>query len=145
MKIHPGQRSPGMSQAVSKSKSDARSASFADVLAQASQTPRTEQPAAASPAAPILRPATAAPGELYQTTQRALDAMERYQHLLADGGVNLRTVEPAVRALEHEIAGLGPLMEATPEDHPVLQVARQTLVTAAKEIARFDRGDYIGD
>ncbi|RJQ83026.1 MAG: hypothetical protein C4519_07570 [Desulfobacteraceae bacterium] len=142
MKIHPGDPLPGIPGSVPKAKDGSRSPAFGEVFTKTLHS-RPEQVSSIVPAAPIRPPiATSFAGHLYGTTERALDAMERYQRLLGSAGVDLSTVEPAVQELENEIAALEPLMDGVPADDPVLPITRQTLRTAAREIARFYRGDY---
>jgi hypothetical protein len=146
MKIHSGDPLSSVPRPVSKTSGASKSPAFADVLTQRLSSKQPERAAPLMPMAPIMRPIpTNDSAQLYQTTERVLDAMERYQYLIGNGGVTLRAVEPAVGELRMAIDALTPLMETISADHPALGVARQTLLTAAKEIARFNQGEYVDD
>lgn len=120
------------------------SKAFADVLKKSMGTESTAPVAVSSPLHPTIPPLIApSTSEVYQSTARVLDTMERYQGLLSNSNVNLRGVDEAVGALKEEIFTLEPLVDQMPESSPVKAIAQETLMTAAKEIARFDRGTYV--
>lgn len=148
MKIHSGDcLPPGVQQAAPKPKASPAE-SFVDVLQQAYMAPHAERSTAAVPAAPIVRPLPAGVpyGDgLFQSAERTLNALDRYQQLLGHAGVSLRTLEPAVREIQNQVGRLEPITEGLPEDHPLRQIACQTIVAAAREIARYSRGDYVDD
>jgi hypothetical protein len=143
MKIHSGDPSAGLPRVQQKPAGEAGSSAFSEVLAKVCGPRQAEHSAAVSSAA-FLRPITADLScQLHQGAEQVLDAMERYRALLADSRITLRQVEPALNELRKAAGDLDPVVEALPADHPEGQVARQVLLTAAVEIARFDRGEYV--
>jgi hypothetical protein len=79
----------------------------------------------------------------YQGVERMLNALERYQHLLGNTQANLRAVEPAVRQVRKEAETLEPLISGMLDSDPLKPIIGEALMTAAKEIARFENGDYV--
>lgn len=145
MKINPGEKlQQSMPSPLLRAKTAPKSSAFAEVLQKTVEpnpsANQVVQPAMQSVMRPIL---TAAFDEAYLATDRMLDAMERYQHLLSDTKVGLRTVEPAVQQLKKEVTALTPLLEQIPADNPIKRIAQEALITASKEIARFDGGEYV--
>jgi hypothetical protein len=129
---------------VIKSKGDAPATSFADLLAQTAQAASPKQVSAPPTLQPVVRPAMTTPsGEVYRSAEKMLDAMERYQHLLTDSQADLRAVEPAVRQLQKEAVSLEPLLAGMDDANPLVGIAREVLITASKEIARFEGGVYV--
>jgi hypothetical protein len=145
MKINSGVPSSGLPCALSKPADESKSPAFADVLAKTISANQPEPISAAMPAAAVMRPLAAHPDELCQSTERVLDAMERYQNMLGNDDLTLRAVAPAICELRRAADDLALWTQRVPVDHPVSQIAQQTLLTAAKEIARFDEGVYVDD
>jgi hypothetical protein len=81
--------------------------------------------------------------EIYRNTERMLNALEQYQTRLGDPKTDLRAVDPALGQLKEEIAVLQPLVDQAPEQDPMKQIAQEALLIAAKEVARFEQGEYI--
>jgi hypothetical protein len=93
---------------------------------------------------PLVVPAIDLNAQECQGAERILNALERYQHLLADTRANLRAVEPAIQMVRQEVERLVPLLAGLPEDDPLKTIMGEVLMTAAKEIARFENGEYVG-
>ena len=93
---------------------------------------------------PVIKPLMETPVEqLYANTDRMINALEQYQQLLGNSRVSLREVEPAMQQLKTEVKTLEPLAEGLPKTHPMKPIMSETLLTAAKEIARFEGGAYV--
>jgi hypothetical protein len=146
MKIQSGEPLPGLARVPPKTAGGSKTGSFNDMLAKTLGAKHPAQVPAASLAAAVVRPIASAPlsVELYRTTERVLEALERYRCALGDTRATLKDVEPSVQALKKAATDLAPLVEAD-SDHPAWQTALRTLLTAVKEIARFDRGAYVDD
>jgi hypothetical protein len=145
MKIHSGDPLSGFPRVQPKAADEPKSPAFSDVLEKTFASKPPVQVSAACPAAAVMHPMAVDLTELHSNTERFLDAMERYQSLLGDERVSLREVEPALNELRKAVDRLGPMSEAMTVDHPAWQIARGVVLTAAKEIARFERGDYVPD
>ena len=127
-----------------KPRGDAPAMSFADLLAQTSQAASPKQVSASPSVPPVVRPVMTTPSdEVYRSAEKMLDAMARYQHLLADSQASLRAVEPAVRQLQKEVVSLEPLLAEMDDANPLAGIAREVLISASKEIVRFEQGVYV--
>ncbi len=80
--------------------------------------------------------------EAHENALRALNAMERYQKLLADAQANLRDMQPAVAEMKKETEWIKITMEKLPENDDMKKILGETLLVASKEIARFNMGYY---
>ncbi|MDA8140285.1 MAG: hypothetical protein M0036_16685 [Desulfobacteraceae bacterium] len=119
------------------------SSSFAEVLKKTTK-PETAQ-AISSPTTirPVMPPSLMpSASEIYRGTERMLEVMEQYRAQLGDSKTDLRAVEPAVRQMKKEMSSLESVMVRTPESDAMKPIAQQTLLAAAKEIARFESGYY---
>lgn len=144
MKIDPSDKVlHGIPNSGIKPKSDPSAVSFADLLATA-QAASPKQVSASPAIPPVVRPVMTTPSdEVYRSAEKMLDAMARYQHLLADSQASLRAVEPAVRQLQKEVVSLEPLLAEMDDANPLAGIAREVLISASKEIARFEQGVYV--
>ena len=145
MKIHSGDPLSGFQRVQPKAVDEPKSPAFSDVLEKTFGSKQPVQASAVCPAAAVMRPMPVDLTELHRNTERVLDAMERYQSLLGDGRMSLREVEPSLNELRKAVDDLAPMSEAMSVDHPAWQIARGAVITAVKEIARFERGEYEGD
>lgn len=117
---------------------------FAKVLEKTVETSSSESVRPSVSIQPVIKPLMEVPvGQLYEQTAKMVDALEQYQQLLADNRLSLRAVEPAMQQLKTEIKTLEPQMEGLPQSHPMKQIMSETLLTVAKEIARFEGGAYV--
>lgn len=132
-----------------KPKAEPDATRFADILSKATEKNPTQQVGAVSSPPtlqPILRPLPlASQQEVYQSTEKMLNVMDDYQRLLGDQNINLRQMEPVVDRLKKEAVSLDATLQRMDEKHPITQLARDALLTASKEIARFDGGHYVPD
>lgn len=137
-KVLQGAAAPGP-----KPKTEPISTSFSDIL---NKTAKAVAPSQA-PASPMIQPMIiapmASPNEVYQRTERILDAMANYQSLLGNPKTNLREIEPAVARLKEESFFLEPLLRGIDEKDAIAQFAREAMIIANKEIIRFDGGGYV--
>ena len=146
MKINPSDKSQtGSVTTPIKRQSNANAETpFSNILGQVAKTAETATKSVLQPVQPIHRSnmifsSDAAP----QSTEQMLDALTRYQQLLANPAKNLREMEPVVEQMKKEISVLSPLTEQLLEGDQMKQIATDALVLASKEIARFENGDYI--
>ena len=116
---------------------------FSDILNKTAQAAAPSQVMASPMIQPMMIAPLASPNEVYQRTERMLDAMANYQSLLGNPKTNLREIEPAVAQLKEESLFLEPLLRGIDEKDAVAQVAREALIIANKEIIRFDGGGYV--
>lgn len=120
------------------------STAFADVLKKSMGTESSHSVAASGAINPIIPPLMApSTSEIYRSTERMLDTMEQYQQLLENSRVNMRGIGAVLGTLKEEISTLAPLVDIMPEGDPIKAIARETLMTAAKEVTRYDGGAYI--
>ena len=147
MKIDPGDRVfQGAPAPQPKIENKPGTVSFAEVLERNVQKATGEKVRHASAIQPALRPCLVSSDRyVADQTDRMLAAMESYQQLLANPEISLRRVEPAFRQVKKELSALEPIVGDLPDSHPVRQVADQTILAAAKEIARFESGVYVVD
>ena len=118
--------------------------SFAQVLEKSVETSASGDVRPPLSVQPVIKPMMASSSQrLYEQTDRMIDALEQYQTLLADNKVSLRDVAPALQRVKKEFETLAPLVEGLPQSHPMKQVASETVMTTAKEIARFEGGAYV--
>ena len=145
MKVDNGNNiQPNLTQASKSKKTQTPSRSFADVLNRTAQANPSDKVFATAPTQQILpRIVNPSTNEIYSATERVVDAMERYQQLLSDSNADLRTVYPVVQQLKDEVVNLEPLMGQMAEEIPMKQIAREALLVASKEIARFNGGVYV--
>jgi len=72
-----------------------------------------------------------------------LESLESYAQALSDPGKNLKDMAPLVCLLERDLEQLSTLGQGMPEGDMLKDLARQTLILAQVEVARFNRGDYL--
>jgi hypothetical protein len=72
-----------------------------------------------------------------------LNILDDYRRKLADPGFSLRAIDPVVREMEAGRAGLTQVEAALPDGDGLKEICNRALVTAAVEIVKFRRGDYI--
>ena len=117
---------------------------FSKVLEKTVGTASTESVRPSVSIQPVIKPLMEAPVEqLYAKTDRMINALERYQRQLGNSRVPLREVEPAMRQLKAEAKTLETLAEGLPQTHPMKPIMSETLLTVAKEVARFEGGAYV--
>lgn len=145
MKIDPNDKlHQASSLAGVRSKQNTQGPSFADVLKETSGAEAAQENSRVSSMPPVMRPlAIDAQQEMYHSTEKALDVLERYQQLLADPKADLRMIDPMVQKMKGVVDKLTPMLNQAGEDSAVKQIAQETLLTVSKEIARYDSGAYI--
>jgi hypothetical protein len=126
-----------------KPKTEPISTSFSDILNKTAQAAAPAQVLASPMIQPMIIAPLASPDEVYQRTERMLDAMANYQSLLGNPKTSLREIEPAVAQLKEESFFLEPLLRGSDEKDVVAQVAHEAMIIANKEIIRFDGGGYV--
>ena len=148
MKINPGDRPPLINPTIPMSRvaSNCPPRAFGELLEQTCRKSEQIKPAWQ----PVIQPtagasASAAQIDPYLRTERVIDSIEKYRQLLADPGVSLRSMTPAMRQLKGDLAALEPMLANMAEDDPLKPLINEATILASKEIARFDRGDYIDE
>ena len=148
MKINPGDRPPPINPTIPLNRETLNGSpqAFGELLEQTCRKSEQIKPVWQ----PVIQPSAgastaAAQIDPYLRTERVMDSMERYCQLLADPGVSLRSMSPAMRQLKGDVASLEPMLSNMAEDDPLKPLATEATILASKEIARFDRGDYIDD
>jgi hypothetical protein len=72
-----------------------------------------------------------------------LNTLEDYRSKLADPGFSLRAIDPIVREMENGRDALTQVQGTLPDGDGLKEICNRALVTAAVEIVKFRRGDYI--
>lgn len=72
-----------------------------------------------------------------------LGLLDNYRRSLGDPQLTLKKVDAVVKELDNEKERLQPILDTMPEGDRLKDVLNQTLVTAATEIMKFKRGDYV--
>lgn len=145
MKIDPSDKShQASSQTGVRPRTNSQGPDFADVLKETSAAESAPKSAHVSAMPPVMRPMPVdAQQEIYRSTERALDVLERYQQLLADPKADLRSIDPAVAQMKGVVDKLSPMVSRNGVDGTIKQIAQETLLTVSKEIARYDSGMYV--
>ncbi len=124
-------------------KTDPITTSFADILSKTSQAATPKQVMTSPIIQPMIIMPPASQNEVHQRTERMLDSMAKYQSLLGDPKISLREIAPAVAQLKEESFSLEPMLKGMDKINPVAQIAREAMIIANKEIARFEEGGYV--
>lgn len=148
MKIHGSlEIPPGVAAAKKAAAPGAGPGHFGEIFRQAldARTPVDgsggEVRAAAEAGSPSLRADCARPE--WVQVEGFLNILDDYRRKLADPGFSLRAIDPVVREIEKERAGLTQVEAALPDGDGLKEICNRALVTAAVEVVRFRRGDYI--
>ncbi len=145
MKIDPTDKlNRGIGSSPMKSNEAPQGPAFADVLKKTAGGNASEQVARVSGVRPVMRPMVTDPGkEIYRSTEQMLNTLERYQNMLADPHVDLRSIAPTVQQIKKQIDAMSPLMNQDIVGGQIKQVAQEALQIVSKEIARYDGGVYV--
>lgn len=123
-----------------------RDSAFSRVLENSVKASSAKSAQPALSMQPVIRPMMEVPMEqVYTQTDQMINALDQYQRLLADDRLSLRDVDPAMQQMKRELKTLEPLAETLPPSHPMKAIVSETVLTAAKEIARFEGGAYVPD
>lgn len=100
-------------------------------------------PFAALPPHPLTMtdPAQAAP--LVDRIDRFLDLLDDYRQKLGDPRITLRSIQPVVDDIVAAREGLAQEIDGLGDAGTLREVLNGSLVTAATEVMRFNRGDYV--
>lgn len=71
-----------------------------------------------------------------------IDLLDSYREKLADSQLNLKQMDAIVRDIARENESLGALADSLPDDQ-IKRILNHTMVTAALEVTKFYRGDYL--
>jgi hypothetical protein len=153
MKINHPNSIPSLNGSVANKKAKATGADgapdFASVLKQTSEKMHPTSMPVAATSQPVLPSMLGFGFETQFGSEKfashLLDTLESYQRLLADPEANLRRVQPLVDQMKAQANEAQPLMAALPNGHVVKGVIEETLMHINKEIARFDRGEYVDE
>jgi hypothetical protein len=72
-----------------------------------------------------------------------LDILDEYRRKLAEPGVPLGSVAPLVREMETRGERLSQVQESLPVGNGLKEICNRARITAAVEILKFRRGDYL--
>jgi hypothetical protein len=103
----------------------------------------------ASGPAPVS-PLRVCPGSVDQVRSRGVDAagsllnaLEQYQHALADSRTSLRGVQEHVESLARGVKDLRLLSNRLPPSDPLQKIMAEVGILSAVEVERFNRGEYV--
>ena len=79
----------------------------------------------------------------FESIESSLTHLESYQSMLADPKVSLRTMEPNIDAIKKDANHLEELLDGMKDEEQIKPLVKETVLVLNKEIARFERGDYV--
>lgn len=80
---------------------------------------------------------------LVQQAEQLLDVFDTYQQRLADGNYNLRQIHPLVEEISKLNETLLSNLDNMPEGDQLKDILSRVAITAATEVIKFNRGDYV--
>ncbi len=125
-------------------------ASFERVLEEARNSYREGKTVSATEEAGLIQASMpVVPLQLTENVSQALsmaedslDALEKFGNLLASPGVSTDKLATAVREMNGNVRKLDELVGMLPKDSSLRAIAEQISTLTAKEVARYERGDY---
>ena len=75
-------------------------------------------------------------------TEGLLNLLDSYRHKLADPSFTLKDIYPLISEIENEKEQLKPVLDSIAQGDELKNILNHTLVTAAMEVIRFNKGDY---
>ena len=124
--------------------------SFEQVLEEAKNSYREGKTVSATQEAGLIQaPMPVVPLQLTESVSQALsmaedslNALEKFGDLLASPGVSANKLAAAVREMDGNVRKMDELVGLLPKDSSLRTIMEQISTLAAKEIARYERGDY---
>lgn len=77
--------------------------------------------------------------------ERSINHLEQYKDMLADSGMNLKSMDTVIGKLKKDADQLGRLLEGMTFEDQIGELMRDTLKLITNEISRFEQGVYIDD
>ena len=90
-----------------------------------------------------LGKATELRSQSIEKTEKALEILETYQKALSDPEMELKKIDPIVRALSEEVKNLNALSGKLPISDPLQKLLTEVGIVSTVEIEKFNRGEYI--
>lgn len=109
----------------------------------AQRTAAVAQPCAMQPVRPLVTPETESAPPLADRLDGFIDRLEYYRQKLADPQASLASIQPLLNTIAASTEKLAPELERLDEGDPLKDILNRSLVTAALEMTRFNRGDYL--
>lgn len=78
-----------------------------------------------------------------QRVENLINLLDDYRKQLTDPSITLRNIEPMVKTINKEKDQLSSLLDSLPDEGGLKDIANRTLITAALEVIKYNRGDYI--
>ena len=100
-------------------------------------------PFATAPIKPVSSPVPDQTVPLVDRIDRFVDLLDRYRQKLEDPRASLKTIQPLLDDIAAAKDRLAPEVDRLEGGDGLKEVLNTSLVTAATEILRFNRGDYI--
>jgi hypothetical protein len=95
------------------------------------------------PVRPLVTPETESAPPLADRLDGFIDRLEYYRQKLADPQASLASIQPLLNTIAASTEKLAPELERLDEGDPLKDILNRSLVTAALEMTRFNRGDYL--
>ena len=109
----------------------------------ASKAAAVDHPFASIPIQPITLPITDPSLPLVDQIDRFVDLLDDYRQKLGDPRASLRAIQPILDDIAAAKDRLAPEIDGLEDGSALKEVLNHSLVTAATEIMRFNRGDYV--
>jgi hypothetical protein len=148
MKINPwNQTQPLVNRIAAGSKGAEKTNSFNQIfeekVGQKETASVTNQPMIFSLRGPSMDIPIAGEAAVIDSIGSVLDNLEQYQQMLGDTHTSLRAMKATVNRMKEDADILESLLAGLPEDDTAKPIMHDTLMLVAKEIARFEQGDYV--
>lgn len=78
-----------------------------------------------------------------QRVDNLIHLLEDYRKQLMDPSITLRNIEPMIKTINNEKDQLSLLLDSLPDEGGLKDIVNRTLITAALEVIKYNRGDYI--
>jgi len=115
-------------------------------LAKAPKTAGDASPAAfvnPLPGARMIAPSPPDPTVTIEPLEKMIDLLDQYRQKLADPQISLKQIDATVGKIVRQNDSLAILAKSLPADDEIKTVLNRTRVTAALEVTKFYRGDYL--
>jgi hypothetical protein len=148
MKINPcNQTQPLVNKIAAGSKGAAKANSFNQIFEETVGQKKTasvsNQPMISFLRGPSMDIPISGEAAVIDSIGSVLDNLEQYQQMLGDTHTSLRAMETTVNRMKEDADSLESLLAGLPEDDTAKPIMEDTLMLVAKEIARFEQGDYV--
>ena len=114
-----------------------------DGVDNASKTHAVNHSFATAPINPISLPTSDQTVPLVDRIDRLVDLLDDYRQKLGDPRTSLKAIQPLLDDIAAAKDRLMPEIDGLGDGNTLKEVLNSSLVTATKEIIRFNRGDYV--